>query len=191
MANNVGYLTASNNDELYTPYYAVDPIIEYVPKEKVIWCPFDKEWSMFVRLLRENGNLVICSHIDNGYDFFNYEPYYYDMIISNPPFSVKDDVIKRLYELNKPFAILLPLNSLQGVSRCKYFKDGIQLLSFDKRIGFHNINSMEKAIQSTPFASAYFCKDFLPKDLIIKQIDRFDFGLGTKQMVDVTMCEYI
>lgn len=191
MANNVGYLTASNNDELYTPYYAVDPIIEYVPKGKVIWCPFDKEWSMFVRLLRENGNLVICSHIDNGYDFFNYEPYYYDMIISNPPFSVKDDVIKRLYELNKPFAILLPLNSLQGVSRCKYFKDGIQLLSFDKRIGFHNINSMDKAIQSTPFASAYFCKDFLPKDLIIKQIDRFDFGLGTKQMVDVTMCEYI
>ena len=112
MANNVGYLTASNNDELYTPYYAVDPIIEYVPKGKVIWCPFDKEWSMFVRLLRENGNLVICSHIDNGYDFFNYEPYYYDMIISNPPFSVKDDVIKRLYELKVLHKIIRPNSGL-------------------------------------------------------------------------------
>ena len=61
MANNVGYLTASNNDELYTPYYAVDPIIEYVPKGKVIWCPFDKEWSAFVQILKKD-NIVLYSH---------------------------------------------------------------------------------------------------------------------------------
>ena len=42
-----------------------------------------------------------------GKNFFFYEPEeHYDVIISNPPFSQKDDVLKRLYELDKPEMIL-------------------------------------------------------------------------------------
>lgn len=126
--------------------------------------PFDQEWSACVKLLRENGNKVITSHINIGLDFFNYEPEYYDIIVTNPLFSYKDKVISRLYELNKLFAILLPLNSLQGVSRYNNFKNGVQLLSFDQRIYFHDPNSMDKPNKGTPFASAYFCRDLLPKD---------------------------
>ena len=174
MGNNIGYLTASKNDECYTPYYAVQPIIKYIPKNKVIWCPFDQEWSPFVRLLRENNNYVISSHIENGMDFFNYTPPIYDIIISNPPFSIKDKVLKRLYELNKPFAILLPMNSLQGVSRYKLFKNGIQLLAFDQRIGFHSIDSLDKPIEGSPFASAYFCYNFLPNDLILEHLEKYN-----------------
>lgn len=66
------------------------------------------------------------------------------MIVSNPPYTQKDRVIERLYELEKPFAVLLPLNRLQGVDRYRYFKNGIQLLTFDKQIGFHNAESMEE-----------------------------------------------
>lgn len=33
------------NDECYTPRYGVLPIIKYLPKDKIIWCPFDKENS--------------------------------------------------------------------------------------------------------------------------------------------------
>lgn len=58
---------------------------------------------------------MIHSHIDEGKDFFSYEPDEpYDYIISNPPFSCKDEVLKRLYELNHPYAMLLPLPTLQG-----------------------------------------------------------------------------
>ena len=60
------------------------------------------------------------------------------------------------------------MNSLQGKSRFKYFSKGIQLLSFDQRIGYHNLDNMEVAIEGSPFATAYFCKDVLPKDLIIE-----------------------
>ena len=53
----------------------------------MIWCPFDKEESWFVKLISEK-NKVIYSHIDNGQDFYNYEPTeHWDCIISNPPFS--------------------------------------------------------------------------------------------------------
>lgn len=92
MGLNTGYLTANNDskaDEMYTPFYAVDPIIKYIDKNIKVWCPFDKEWSAYVQLLRSNGNEVICSHIENEQDFFTYEPDDYDIIISNPPFSKK------------------------------------------------------------------------------------------------------
>lgn len=177
MALNTGYLTADTTataDEMYTPFYCVTPILKYIDKSKVVWCPFDKEWSAYVVALRENGNTVICSHIEDEQDFFTYEPKEYDVIISNPPFSKKDPVLKRLYELNKPFAILLPLNSLQGKARCKYFVWGVQLLSFDQRIGFHNQSMLDKPVEGSPFASAYFCKDFLPNDLIIEKLEKYD-----------------
>lgn len=175
--NNTGYLTASNNkesDETYTPYYAVEPIVKYIPKDWKIWCPFDKNWSAFYKTFQLGGWDVIRSHIDEGQDFFEYEPDDYDVIISNPPFSKKDKVLKRLYELNKPFAIILPMNSLQGKTRYKYFSQGIQLLSFDQRIGFHNKDNMDKPIEGSPFASAYFCRNVLPSDLIIEHLDKYE-----------------
>ena len=192
---NIGYLTSNKNkDEAYTPYYASAPIIKYIPSNLVVWCPFDQEWSSYVKLLRENGNIVIAGHKDNGLNFFNYEPEYYDIIVTNPPFSCKDEVIARLYELNKPFAILLPLNSLQGVSRYEYFKNGIQLLAFDQRIDFHDPNNMETPNKGTPFASAYFCKDVLPNDLILEHLEKFDRSLWVEMVKIVQyreMCKIV
>ena len=192
---NIGYLTSNKKkDEAYTPYYASNPIIKYIDPNLVVWCPFDQEWSSYVRLLRENGNRVIAGHVDNGLNFFNYEPEYYDIIVTNPPFSCKDEVISRLYELNKPFAILLPLNSLQGRSRYENFKNGIQLLAFDQRIDFHDPEHMVSPNKGTPFASAYFCRDVLPNDLILEHLEKFDRSLYV-EMVKVIqyreMCKIV
>ena len=44
MPLNIGYLTAktdSASDEVFTPAYAVKPIIKYIKPGSVIWCPFD------------------------------------------------------------------------------------------------------------------------------------------------------
>lgn len=139
MGLNIGYLTAKTNkesDEVYTPEYAIIPILKYIPSNSTIWCPFDKEESEYVKVFRQNGHQVIFSHIDNGQNFFFYEPQEkYDFIISNPPFSVKDMILKRLYELKKSYAILLPIPSLQGIKRFPYLKN-CQALIFDKRINF-------------------------------------------------------
>ena len=60
MPPNKGYLTANrttSGDEMYTPHYAVDPLLEFLTdKPKIIWCPFDKEWSAFVQVLRGGGH---------------------------------------------------------------------------------------------------------------------------------------
>ena len=56
LALNIGYLTSDKEDnELYTPYYAVDHIVKYLPKGKIIWLPFDEEWSSFNKRLTELG----------------------------------------------------------------------------------------------------------------------------------------
>ena len=43
------------NDECYTPDYGVKPIIKYIPKDKIVWCPFDTEDSEYVKQLKANG----------------------------------------------------------------------------------------------------------------------------------------
>ena len=118
--------------------------------------------------------LLTCEH----FPFFNYEPKKWDIIVSNPPFSIKDKVLERLYSFNKPFAVLLPLNSLQGKTRYKYFKDGIQILSFDARICYHNKEHMDSVVKGSPFATAYFCRDLLPKDLIVEKLVTYERPLG-------------
>jgi len=46
-------VAGSGKDEFYTPAYAVMPIIEFVPVGAKVWCPFDTEDSIFVKLLRD------------------------------------------------------------------------------------------------------------------------------------------
>lgn len=178
MAINKGYLTAKTDkasDEVYTPAYAVKPLLKYLDKGNkpsyTIWCPFDTEESEYVKLLRAEGHKVIATHINNGQNFFTYEPEeHYDFIISNPPFSLKDAILKRLDELNKPFAILLPLPALQGQKRFPYLKD-CQVLIFDKRINFYKDLKTKEIQKGISFASIYVCKDFLFEDLIFEELE--------------------
>lgn len=178
MPINKGYLTAKTDkasDEVYTPPYAITPLIKYVKlfnEKATIWCPFDLPQSEYVKVLSGAGFKIISSHIDEGKNFFYYEPEEnYDIIISNPPFSQKDDVLKRLFELNKPYAMLLPIPSLQGQGRFPYIKDDLQYLGFDKRINYYTNQNLDTVQKGVSFGSCYLCKHFLPKDLIIEELN--------------------
>jgi len=151
------------NDECYTPIEGVLPIIKYIPKDKIIWCPFDMEDSNFVKEISKT-NKVIKSHIAGGKDFFEYEPDNWDILISNPPFTDKRKYFERALIFNKPFALLMSLTWLNDAApKQLFFKKDLQLLMFDKRMKFNNINKIT-------FSSAYFCYNFLPKQIIMEKI---------------------
>lgn len=178
MPLNTGYLRAKTDkasDEVFTPAYAVEPLVKYLKGFKpnaIVWCPFDQEWSEYVKIFKKNGFSVIHSHIDDGKNFFYYEPDEpYDIIISNPPFSQKDNVLKRLFELKKPYAMLLPIPVLQGQARFPYMRD-IQYLGFDKRINYYKDKEMRHTQDGVSFGSCYICRNFLPKDLIIEELQK-------------------
>ena len=96
-------VAGSKNDEFYTPIYAIKPIEKYLKKGSIIWCPFDTDDSLFVKYFKHQGYTVINTHILNGEDFFDIEVPQCDYIISNPPYSVKGEVLQRLFELKKTF----------------------------------------------------------------------------------------
>lgn len=164
----------SHKDEWYTPAYAVIPILEFISPDAVVWCPFDTKDSHFVKELQKNGNHVIYSHLQEGKDFFTYEPEQYDYIISNPPYSNKSQILKRLYELGKPFAMLMGLIGIfESKERFNLFKENsFEILNFDKRVSFFKDYSDQKPSLSPPFATGYVCSKFLPEKIMFKVLDR-------------------
>lgn len=157
------------NDECLTPNYAVKPIIKYIPKDWTIWCPFDKDDSEFVKQLKKEGIKVINSHIENGQDFYNYEPTKnWDCIVSNPPFTNKKQIFERALSFNKPFALVMSNTWLNDSAPMKLFQNkNLEFLFFTKRIKFEN----NGIVQNKTFASSYYCHNFLPDKIIIEDLD--------------------
>ena len=164
----------NEKDEYYTPKILVEPILNFIPKGSTVWCPFDTEDSEFVICLKEAGFKVIFSHIWLGQDFFLYEPKeHYDCIVSNPPFTKKLDVLKRLYALNKPFAMIcgLPILNYQEIG--EFFLDKeLQLLIVDKKVSFDG--------NTASFNNSYFCYKMLPKDLMFYHLEHNNAGAKYK-----------
>lgn len=148
----------NEKDEYYTPAILVDAILPFIPEGKTVWCPFDTENSEFVHAFKKNHK-VKYSHIWNGQDFFKYQPENYDYIVSNPPFTRKLEVLDRLYKLDKPFAMVLPLPMLNYQEVGNFFLDKpLQLLIVDKKVSFDG--------NTASFNNSYFCNKILPKDLM-------------------------
>lgn len=156
------------NNEYYTPDFAVIPLLEFLEpyKNKIIWCPFDTDASEFVKVFTKNGYNVVYSHVDTGQDFFNYTPDKFDLCISNPPFQDKKRTFKRLLSFKKPFAMLMTLTWLNDATPKRLFKNhDLQLLMFEERIKYKN--AIEDKIN---FSSAYYCYNFLPKQIIMRSL---------------------
>ena len=164
--------TSGKNDECYTPSYAVEPILKYIPKDWVVWCPCDTDESEFVKLIKANGNKVISSHIFEGKDFLTHLPTeHWDCIITNPPFTNKRAYFERALELGKPFAILMTLTIFNDKYPMWSFKErGVtpQLLKFDKRVEF--VQKDSNNTNKITFQSGYICRDFLTDDFILEEL---------------------
>ena len=162
------------NDEFYTPSYAIKPLLKYLKKYKTIWCPFYTEESLFVKMLKEQGHKVINTHIFEGQDFFEYEPKEYDCIVSNPLYSLKTEVLERLFELNKPFAMLLGVVGLfESQKRFNMFKDNdFEIMYFNKRISYFRDYNEEKPMLNPPFSSVYITHSILPRQIIFEEVEK-------------------
>ena len=156
------------NDECYTPDYGVDPILEFIPENKIVWCPFDTKESQFVKQISKI-NPVVYSHIEDGKDFFEYEPDKWDIMISNPPFTNKRKYFERALSFNKPFALIMTNTWLNDSAPIDLFHDkDLQLLMFDMRMQFISPDNRDNS--KITFSSSYYCWNFLPKQLIMKKI---------------------
>ena len=166
-------------DEAYTPAYGVTPILKYIPKDAIVWCPFDTAESEFVKQISPQ-NQVIFSHISLGQDFLTFTPKFeWDVIISNPPFTNKRKFFERALSFNKPFALIMTNTWLNDSAPKQLFKDkDLQLLMFDKRMKF--ISPDGRPNDKITFSSSYYCWNFLPKQIIMEELNVPDSKLAQR-----------
>lgn len=118
------------NDEIYTPETAIIPLIKYLPKNVKIWECTDFGESNITKVLKNNGYEVISTH-KKDFDFLTDDPTFdFDMIITNPPYSLKDKFLEKCYKYGKPFALLLPITALEGIKRGGYIENMVLKFSY-------------------------------------------------------------
>lgn len=141
----------TNKDHVATPRWVVENIYNLIQISsfKNIWFPFNNYDSNF-KLKADELNLKYkATHIfdDCGNDFFKTEPPLdCELLISNPPFSQQNEIIKRTFQLVddkkiKSFCLLLPLATLETPTRADMYEkyiDKLSILIFKKRIKFLN-----------------------------------------------------
>ena len=156
MANMImSHTTAS--DDYETPSALWDIILSKINTSYTIWEAF---------YLNGNSGEYIKNKGFNVYhenrDFFSYEPEC-DIIVSNPPYSKRRQVFKRLKELNKPWAMLVPLNTIANEYMHSLF-DNISIVIPKKRCGFIK-NGIQ--MKSPNFEIVWICWGFgTPNTLI-------------------------
>jgi hypothetical protein len=149
-------------DDYMTPRYAWDNIKHLIPKNKIIWEPFYGNGESG-KYLSDLGFNVI----HNDEDFF--ENNKGDIIVSNPPFSMVKDILKRLNEIDKPFILIMPVSKITTSYMKQYFKDKIQIIIPEKRIHFNKLVNgkiPENFSNSCNFDCFYYCYNIgLNKDI--------------------------
>ena len=156
------------DDEYETPRDAWMSIKPFLSPDKKAYDPFYCS-GLSQEIFEELG----INHIKaDKKDFFNTNIKEHiekaDYVLSNPPFSLKKEVLNRLVnELDVPFILIMPTSTINYMYFSKIFKDKtdkLQIVIPKKRIQFLK-NGRE--LKGCSFDCLYFCyKMNLPRDII-------------------------
>tara|TARA_R110000868_G_scaffold231769_1_gene485170 strand:- start:108 stop:608 length:501 start_codon:yes stop_codon:yes gene_type:complete len=157
--------TFTKHDDYMTPESAWKAIEQYIPKDKMIWEPFYGDGKSGEHLKKMGLNV---HHVPE--DFFTAEPSG-DIVISNPPYTLKKETLRRLKELEMPFILIMPSSTLvTAYCRELFGTETLQIMIPRKRIQF--IKMVDGEYVKDPknmcnFDCFYFCyKMNLPRDIL-------------------------
>jgi hypothetical protein len=154
------FIEDKDTDNYVTSKKSWEVIQQYIPRDKIIYCPFYCDGKQKVYLNELGFNNVI--HEDK--DFFKCDNDF-DLIVDNPPFSKMKSICYRLKEIDKPFILIAPPRTLNSKYFQQLFKSHLQLIIPFDRPKFTHLNN-EKCY-TNPCGSIYFCyKMNLYNDLI-------------------------
>ena len=149
-----------DSDNYATDKNVWEIIKKYIPQNKKIYAPFycdgkQKEYfkAMGFDIIHEDVNFFT-----NTFD--------YDMIIDNPPFSKKKEILTKLREIDKPFILIIPTCLLSLKWFQNLYSNKIQVIIPMKRLTFTHLTHPKEGY-TPPFGSFIYCyKMNLEKDLI-------------------------
>lgn len=140
--------TFLKHDDYMTPKSAWKQVAHLLPKDKVIWEAFYGDGKSG-KYLSDLGFNTIHKKVD----FF--ENNFGEIIVSNPPFSLAEQIFERLFELDKPFMLLLPAPKIFTNYMRKWQDKNLQFIIPRTRIQFIK-NGVEKQGKCN-FDCLYYC----------------------------------
>ena len=153
--------TFTKHDDYMTPKSAWEAIKDYIPKDKVIWESFYGN-GQSGKFLTELGFTVIHEDID----FFENDRG--EIVVSNPPFTMKDKVLRRLIALDKPFILIMPSSTINTKYVRETLAGKLQIMIPRRRIQFQKLTDGKlEETNRCNFDCFYYCyKMDLPTDII-------------------------
>lgn len=131
-------------DRCQTPPEALYPLLPYLPKGKRIWEPAAGMGYMVASLRDDHGFDVVGTDLLDGphRNFFTTQPECgFDLIVTNPPYTIKFQWIKRCYELGKPWALLMPTETISAAAANTLFElYGMEQIVLRPRVRFRMPN---------------------------------------------------
>lgn len=117
--------------DLYpTPPEATVALLDFVrlPKSTTIWEPAAGEGDMLEAIRACGYGSSFGTDISEGFDFLSPDIFKrllagFDWIITNPPFSLAEDFIRRAAKTEKPFAMLLKSQYWHASKRMELFEE--------------------------------------------------------------------
>lgn len=163
-------------DLCQTPPYALEPLMTYLKvmgyngiQDPRIWEPANGQ-GILSNALKVADFDVITSDIQTGENFFETQPGKWDVIVTNPPYGIKPQWLRRCYELDKPFALLMPVEFLGTGEAAELFnKYGIEIMILTPRVDFKMPNGW---FSSAQFPVAWYCWNILPASLMFEKIQK-------------------
>ena len=97
-----------------------------------------------------------------------------DYVISNPPYSLKGEVLQRLFDTGVKFAMLVGVVGLfESQKRFNMFKDNdFEIMYMNKRIAYFKDYDEPKPSLNPPFSSVYVCHGILPKQIVFEEVEK-------------------
>jgi len=169
-------LAKNRPDDFQTPPIALEPLYPYLKGGWTIWECAAGKGNLVRALAQGNGFDVIATDILTGQDFLTHEPENYDCVITNPPYSLKQQFLERAYNLGKPFAFLLPLTTFETKKRQDLFKKyGLEVIFLDKRINFETPSGKGSG---SWFATAWFTNGLnIGQQLVFAELKQEHLGI--------------
>jgi len=137
-----------------TPLEAWELLLNQMRNTRVtFWLPFFNDGSI-KKNLEKNLNVNI---IHQRRDFFEYEPKKYDVIADNPSFFQKQKVFRRCLDLGRPFALLVPMETIERKYFSEMFKNDkrLQVIIPNKRYEFES--QYPDSSGKIPFKTVWIC----------------------------------
>jgi hypothetical protein len=149
-----------------TPPGVMDLLLEFLPKDQVVYDPFFHTGAGET-YLKSKGYKVRPAKGVNFFDRNERDKDKYDVIVTNGPFSRLPDIIEEFNRMNSPFALLAPIRSLTKRYMSLNLEDpAVQLIIIQSDVVFGDKGKV------APFRVVWICRGLnLPASLIRRKVD--------------------